>query len=59
MYIPYQDLAGVHQNIYGELEDAFRKVLHGEWYIRGENCQDFEKEFASYCDVRFCVGVGN
>ncbi|MCI8967754.1 MAG: DegT/DnrJ/EryC1/StrS family aminotransferase [Lachnospiraceae bacterium] len=59
MYVPYQDLAGIHRTIYGELEEAFRGVLHGEWYIRGVNCQAFEREFALYCGAQFCVGVGN
>lgn len=59
MYIPYQDLAGIHQPIYEELVDVFKEVLHDEWYIRGVNCQAFEKEFAVYCGTQFCVGVGN
>lgn len=59
MNIPYQDLAGTHRRIYGKLEKAFREVLYNEWYIRGSNCEAFEKEFASYCGVQYCVGVGN
>lgn len=59
MDVPYQDLAGVHWAIYQELEDVFQDVLHGEWYIRGKNCQAFEREFAAYCGSQFCVGVGN
>lgn len=59
MYVPYQDLAGVHRTIYRELEEVFKDVLHREWYVRGVNCQAFEREFALYCGAQFCVGVGN
>lgn len=59
MNIPYQDLKGSHQTIYRELEDAFKEVMHNEWYIQGVNCRAFEKEFAMYCGAQFCVGVGN
>lgn len=59
MHVPYQDLSGSHRAIYGELESAFKNVLYKEWYIRGTNCQSFEREFASYCGTQFCVGVGS
>ena len=59
MYVPYQDLAGIHKTIYQEMEDAFKDVLYNEWYIRGNHYKSFEKEFAAYCEARFCVGVGN
>lgn len=59
MYVPYQNLEGVHQRLYGELERTFKEILHGECYIRGENCRSFENEFAKYCGAQFCVGVGN
>lgn len=59
MWVPYQDLSGVHHPIYEQMEEAFKQVLHNEWYINGMNCNAFEKEFAQYCDAKFCVGVAN
>lgn len=44
-------------------EDAIRRqidgVLASGWYIRGQACRRFEEEFAQFCGVRHCVGVGN
>lgn len=59
MRVPYQDLSGVHRLIYEQLVEAFKKVLHNEWYINGVNCLGFEQEFAQYCGGKFCVGVAN
>ncbi|MFG3756720.1 DegT/DnrJ/EryC1/StrS family aminotransferase, partial [Klebsiella pneumoniae] len=29
------------------------------WYILGNEVQAFEREFAEYCGVKHCIGVGN
>ncbi|HRX00434.1 MAG TPA: DegT/DnrJ/EryC1/StrS family aminotransferase, partial [Cyclobacteriaceae bacterium] len=29
------------------------------WYIQGEELEAFEREFAAYCGVSHCIGVGN
>src|SRR5690349_3165355 len=29
------------------------------WYILGQEVELFEREFAAYCGVKHCVGVGN
>lgn len=29
------------------------------WYIQGNECKQFENEFAQYCQVHHCIGVGN
>jgi dTDP-4-amino-4,6-dideoxygalactose transaminase len=33
--------------------------LRSGWYILGAEVEAFEAEFAEYCGVRHCVGVGN
>jgi dTDP-4-amino-4,6-dideoxygalactose transaminase len=35
------------------------QVLNSGWYILGESVSGFEYEFATYCGVKHCVGVGN
>ena len=42
-----------------ELEVAYRRVMESGWFILGEEVEAFEREFASYCDVKHCIGVGN
>jgi dTDP-4-amino-4,6-dideoxygalactose transaminase len=34
-------------------------VSQSGWYILGQECTEFEREFAEYCGVRHCIGVGN
>lgn len=38
---------------------AMDKVLESGWYILGSEVAQFEEEFAGYCGVSDCVGVGN
>lgn len=42
-----------------QLIDAFGQVLASGRLILGDAVQAFEREFAAYCGVRHCVGVGN
>lgn len=42
-----------------ELLDAIAEVVSAGWYIRGDILQQFEREFANYCGVQHCIGVGN
>lgn len=59
MEIPYLDFAGMHDPIRQELDAAWRRVMDREWFILGEEDRAFEREFASWCGTKFCVGVGN
>jgi dTDP-4-amino-4,6-dideoxygalactose transaminase len=42
-----------------ELDAAYQRVMDSGWYIFGEELVAFEREFAAYCGVKHCVGVGN
>ncbi len=59
MKIPFLDLRAINQDLREELLDAFERVLASGWYILGDEVQQFEKEFATYCEATYCVGVGN
>ena len=59
MNIPYLDLSKIHKPIQQELDDVYHIITKNEWYIQGEYCDKFEKEFAAYCGVQECIGVGN
>lgn len=41
------------------IDDAVRRVLESGRYVLGEEVRAFEREFASYLDVRHAVGVGS
>lgn len=59
MKIPFLDIAKLHEEISEPLESSFRRVLDSGWFIMGPELEAFESEFASYSDVKHCVGVGN
>ena len=59
MAIPINDLKRHSDSISGELEDAIKRVVSCGWYILGPEVEAFEAEFADYCGVDHCVGVGN
>lgn len=59
MKIPFLDIKPHYLEIKDELASACLRVLESGRYILGEEVKAFEDEFASYCGVRHCIGVGN
>ena len=57
--VPFLDLQRIHREIREPLEAAFLRVLDSGWFIMGPEVEAFEAEFAQYCGVQHCVGVGN
>ena len=57
--ISFLDLKKINQNYKHELIEAMEHCLDSGWYIKGQKLARFEKEFADYCNVDYCVGVGN
>ena len=59
MSVPFLDLEAAYRELQPELDEAYRRVMESGRYILGEEMDAFETEFAAYCGVRHCVGVGN
>ena len=59
MAIPINDLRRHNHSISEVLERAIGRVLSRGWFILGPEVEAFETEFAAYCGVDHCVGVGN
>ena len=57
--VPFYDVARLHQALRESLDAAYRRVLDSGWFIIGPELEAFEAEFAQYCGVKHCVGVGN
>lgn len=57
--VPFLDLQRLHREIRQPLEAAFHRVLDSGWFIMGPELEAFEAEFAQYCEVKHCLGVGN
>ena len=59
MKVPFLDLQAAYLELQAELDAACRRVISSGWYILGQEVEAFESEFAAYCGVRHCIGVGN
>ncbi len=57
--IPLVDLKAQYDTIRPEVDAAIEGVLSRSAFIGGEDCRQFEAEFARYCEVSHCAGVGN
>ncbi len=59
MNIPFASFKKMHSELREKLDLAYERVLESNYFIQGKECADFEKKFAGYCGVDYCVGVGN
>lgn len=59
MKVPFVSFLPMEKELDVELRSAFDKVYTRSWYIDGVEDKVFEKKFAEYCNVKYCVGVGN
>lgn len=63
--VPFLDLQAVNAQYAEELRAAATQVIAKGWYINGEECKAFEREFANYCADKsglmqmHCVGCAN
>ena len=58
-HIPFVDLVTLHKELYDELLPVFRSVMETAGFISGPMVENFEKEFAAFCEVQHCVGVSS
>lgn len=59
MTIPFVSFKPLEKELDAELRAAFERVYTKSWYIEGDEDEAFEKAFAKYCNVEYCVGTGN
>ena len=57
--IPLVDLVSLHRELEEELTAVFQAALRSGKFIGGRMVSEFEQDFARFCDVRECVGVGS
>src|SRR5579872_1358899 len=57
--IPFLDLITPHVELEQELTAVFQRALRSASFIGGPIVEEFEKAFASFCDVSHAIGVGN
>jgi dTDP-4-amino-4,6-dideoxygalactose transaminase len=59
MKSPFLDLKASYLELKPELDAAYHRVMESGWYILGQEVEAFENEFAEYCGIKHCIGVGN
>ncbi len=57
--IPCLDLKGQHQQIKKEVFEAFEKVYEQTAFSGGPFVEEFEKNFAAFCDTKYAIAVNN
>lgn len=59
MNVPFLDLKATYLELQPELDAAYQRVMDSGWYLLGQELEAFEEEFATYCQAKYCLGVGN
>ncbi len=57
--IDYENLGKLNKPFFEEYEKTFKRVLESGWYVLGKEVKNFENDFASFCNVKYSVGVAN
>jgi dTDP-4-amino-4,6-dideoxygalactose transaminase len=57
--IPFLDLVTPHVELEQELTEVFKRALHTASFIGGPLVAQFERGFADFCGVNYCVGASN
>jgi dTDP-4-amino-4,6-dideoxygalactose transaminase len=59
MKVPFLDLVTPHKELEEELLAVVKKAFSNAGFIGGPMVEEFEREFARFCDTKYCVGVNS
>ena len=57
--IKFLDLEKINNRFRSEIDERIRNILDVGWYLQGKENENFAANFAKYCCVKYCLGVGN
>src|SRR2546428_10848073 len=57
--IPFLDLVTAHRELREELRSVFETALDSAAFVGGQVVQEFERDFAAFCESQFCVGMAS
>ncbi len=57
--VPFLDLVTPHQELQEELLAVVKKAFSTAGFIGGPMVEEFEREFATFCGAKHCVGVNS
>src|SRR6267142_5220047 len=57
--VPFLDLVTPHRELESELLAVVKKAFSNAGFIGGPMVEGFEREFAVFCNTKYCVGVNS
>ncbi len=57
--IKFLDLQKINKQYQEQLQQKMQNVVEKGWFILGDEVKTFESNFANYCQMKHCIGVGN
>lgn len=57
--IKFLDLKKINEPYETAFQEKLKLVLENGWYILGNEVSGFETNFANYCGIEHCIGVGS
>ena len=57
--IQFLDLKGPYLELKTEIDSAIARVVSSGWFIGGGEVEQFENEYAAYCNAEYAIGVAN
>jgi dTDP-4-amino-4,6-dideoxygalactose transaminase len=59
MKVPFLDLKAQYKQIEHEVVPLVTEAMENGMFIGGPNVEGFEKEFAEFCNSKYCIGVNS
>jgi dTDP-4-amino-4,6-dideoxygalactose transaminase len=59
MKVPFLDLKAQYKQIEHEVVPLVTEAMENGMFIGGPNVDGFEKEFAEFCNTKYCIGVNS
>lgn len=57
--IEFENLRKLNAPFFAEYQKTFSSTLESGWYILGAQVSSFEREFAQYCNIKYCAGLAS
>ncbi|OUT10476.1 aminotransferase [Campylobacter concisus] len=57
--IEYENLKLANEKLFNKYKESFNDFLNSGWFILGDQVKKFEESFASFCNVKHCIGVAS
>ena len=57
MKVPFSTFKYMHDDLKPQMCEKFSEMYDKGWFISGNECKMFEKEFSQYLGVKYCIVV--